>query len=228
MSIGQRVDYAANDTRPLPERAVASWFASGIEQGREHRVGRGDLPALMSAFRRLGVPDDLITATRIAAMRTREPIVLMTPLLWLTASATGDHRIVDYPAPPVTLIGDVPSYVFDKHTAVGKAAIHRFARENHAVRDVLTHLQQFEILTYCFTSTFRAGKATWHYNTVNVRISNLCVDRPLIMRRDDRSRASAAAFRGREVPESGGKSLRPRKEMLRLPTRHPHKLVVMD
>jgi hypothetical protein len=137
MTIGQRVDYAASDTRPLPERAVAAWFASGIEQGSEHRVGRGDLPALMSAFRHLGVPADLITATRIAATRTREPITIMTPLLWLAASAAGDHRVVDCSVPPVTMIGDIPSYVFDKHTAVGKAAIHRFARENHAVRDVL-------------------------------------------------------------------------------------------
>jgi hypothetical protein len=64
--------------------------------------------------------------------------MIMTPLLWLAASASGDHRIVDCPVPPVTMIGEVPSYVFDKHTAVGKAAIHRFARENNAVCAVLT------------------------------------------------------------------------------------------
>jgi hypothetical protein len=137
MSISQRVDYAANDTRPLPERAVAAWCASGVEWGAEHRIGRGDLPGLMSALRHLGVPDDLVTATRIAATRTREPIVVMTPLLWLAASAAGDHRVVDCSVPPVTMIGDIPSFVFDKHTALGKAAIHRFARENHAVRDLL-------------------------------------------------------------------------------------------
>jgi len=137
MTIAQRVDYAANDTRPLPERAVAAWCASGVEWGAEHRIGRGDLPGLMSALRHLGVPADLVTATRIAATRTREPIVVMTPLLWLAASAAGDHRVVDCSVPPVTMIGDIPSYVFDKHTAVGKAAIHRFARENHAVRDLL-------------------------------------------------------------------------------------------
>jgi hypothetical protein len=137
MTIGQRVDLAASDTRPLPERAVAAWFASGIEQGSEHRVGRGDLPSLMSAFRHLGVPDDPVTATRIAATRTREPIVVMTPLLWLAASATGVHRIVECSVPPFTTIADIPSFVFDMHTAVGKSAIHRFARENHAVRDVL-------------------------------------------------------------------------------------------
>jgi hypothetical protein len=137
MSIAQRVDLAVSDTRPLPERAVAAWFASGVECGTEHRIGRGDLPGLMSAFRHLGVPADVITATRIAATRTREPIVVMTPLLWLAASAAGDHRIVDCPVPPVTMIGGIPSFVFDKHVAIGKAAIHRFARENHAVRDLL-------------------------------------------------------------------------------------------
>ena len=35
------------------------------------------------------------------------------------------------------MIGDVPAYAYDKHTAVGKAAIHRLARENDAVREAL-------------------------------------------------------------------------------------------
>jgi hypothetical protein len=61
----------------------------------------------------------------------------MTPLLWLAVSAAGDRRVVDSAVPPVVMIGDIPSYVFDKHTAAGKAAIHRFARENAAVRDAL-------------------------------------------------------------------------------------------
>jgi hypothetical protein len=61
----------------------------------------------------------------------------MTPLLWLAVSAAGDRRVVDSAVPPVVMIGDVPSYVFDKHTAAGKAAIHRFARENASVRDGL-------------------------------------------------------------------------------------------
>jgi hypothetical protein len=49
----------------------------------------------------------------------------MTPLLWLAVSAAGDRRVVDSAVPPVVMIGDIPSYVFDKHTAAGKAAIHR-------------------------------------------------------------------------------------------------------
>jgi hypothetical protein len=137
MTLAQRIDVVANASRPLPERAVAAWCACGIEQGAEHRIGRGDLSSLMSAFRHLGVPADLVMATRIAATGAREPIVVMTPLLWLAASAAGDHRVVDCSLPPATMIGEVPSYAFDKHTAIGKAAIHRFAHENHVVRDAL-------------------------------------------------------------------------------------------
>ena len=72
-------------------------------------------------------------------------------------------------------------------------------------RCLLTHLRQFETLTSCFTSTFPAGKATWHYITLSDCIFELGADPPLILRRDDRWRASAAAVRGREGPESVAK-----------------------
>ena len=58
----------------------------------------------------------------------------MTPLLWLAATATGDAHVVDGLLPPVKMIGDIPSYALDKHTAIGKAAIHRLARQNRVVR----------------------------------------------------------------------------------------------
>jgi hypothetical protein len=137
MSLPRRIDYVAEMGLPLPERAIAAWYASGIECGHERRVGPGDLDGLMHAFRHLGVPADLIAATRVAAIRTREPIVIMTPLLWLAATAAGDARVVDGVLPPVKMIGDIPGYALDKHTAIGKGAIHRPARENRAVREVL-------------------------------------------------------------------------------------------
>ena len=68
-----------------------------------------------------------------------------------------------------------------------------------------THLRQFEILTSCFTSTFPAGKATWHYITLSDCILELGADPLLILRRDDRCRASSAAGRGRESPQSVAK-----------------------
>jgi hypothetical protein len=118
-------------------RAIAAWYSSGIEWGRERRVGRGDLPGLMSKFRLLSVPPDLVSETHHAAMRTREPIVIMTPLLWLASSATTNPRVVECAVPRAPVIDGVPMYALDKHTSLGKAAIHRLARESEAVRDVV-------------------------------------------------------------------------------------------
>jgi hypothetical protein len=135
--LAQRLDLVADASLPLPLRAIAAWYSSGLEWGRERRVGHGDLPGLMSAFRLLGVPSDLVLATRHAATRTREPIVLMTPLLWIAASGTAKPHVVECPVPAAPVVGGVPLYTFDKHTAIGKDAIHRLARESEAVRGVL-------------------------------------------------------------------------------------------
>ena len=91
----------------------------------------------MQIFRQLGVPDALVGATRTAALRTQEPIVLMIPLLWLAASTTACPRVVACVPPCVTMIGEIPSYALDKHTSAGKLAIQRLARENRAVREAL-------------------------------------------------------------------------------------------
>jgi MgsA AAA+ ATPase C terminal len=137
MSLAQRIKCLGETTSSLPKRAIAAWYASGVEWGKERRIGRGDLGALMGTFRDLGVPSDLVSATHIAAMRTRDPIVVMTPLIWLASKKAGGRDVVDCPVPPATMIGEVPAYALDKHTALGKAAIQRFARECPAVREAL-------------------------------------------------------------------------------------------
>ena len=52
--VSRRLEFVANQTRPLPERAVAAWYASGIENGRERRVGSGDFDGLMKVYADLG------------------------------------------------------------------------------------------------------------------------------------------------------------------------------
>jgi hypothetical protein len=44
---------------------------------------RSQLTSLLTAFSHKGVPDELIVTTEIAALRTREPITVIIPLLWL-------------------------------------------------------------------------------------------------------------------------------------------------
>jgi MgsA AAA+ ATPase C terminal len=160
MSLARRIKLVGDATLSLPMQAIAAWYASGVEWEKEHRIGLGDLGALMGAFRDLGVPSDLVTATHIAIMRTREPIAIMTPLLWLASENSGGHHVVDCPVPPTTMIGEVPAYAFDKHTAAGKAAIHRFAREWPAVRNALAaHVPEYRANEAACMAAFYADAA---------------------------------------------------------------------
>jgi hypothetical protein len=136
-SIKRRLDLVAETEQPLHVRAIAAWYSSGIEWDDERRVGKGDLSGLTAVFRSIGVPDGLALATRYAATSTREPIAIMVPLIWLEAFKEEHPAIRDCPVPSSPVVRGVPLYALDKHTAVGKTAIHQFARENRAVRDTL-------------------------------------------------------------------------------------------
>jgi hypothetical protein len=137
-SLSHRLAEVARPSLALPERAAYAWYASGIECGRERRVGKGDLPALLQICRDLGAPDQLVGSTEVAAMRTREPITVMVPLVWLEAHAS-PVTVSETIVPPTRLADGVPMYALDKHTRLGRDAIRRFAHENDAVREVLEH-----------------------------------------------------------------------------------------
>lgn len=130
------LDTVGDGKLSLAERALAVWCASGIGRAADMRR-KVDLPELLEKFRRLGVPDELVTATGIAAQKTREPITLMVPLIWLAANECGVSTITKSKVPPSTVIDGVPMYALDKHTRLGREAIRRFATENDEVRAVL-------------------------------------------------------------------------------------------
>jgi hypothetical protein len=85
------------------------------------------------------VPEDLLVATEIAATRTREPITVMVPLIWLAAQASRQLSVSACTVPSLAQMGDVLLYALDQHTRLGREAIWRFAREHPAVRWCLTH-----------------------------------------------------------------------------------------
>ncbi len=122
-------------TLALSHRAVAVWFASGL--GGEGAMSKGDLLTLLATFREMGAPEDLVAATAIGAARTREPITVMVPLIWLAAQASREVRVCDFPVPPMATAGGVPLYALDEHTRLGREAIWRLACENDDVRTCL-------------------------------------------------------------------------------------------
>ncbi len=56
VSIGQRLAWVADPTLSYPERALAAWHSSGVEERGEPRIGPGDLGGLMRTYAALGVP----------------------------------------------------------------------------------------------------------------------------------------------------------------------------
>jgi hypothetical protein len=83
--IEARLSSVRDNALTLQERAVATGFASRLGSAGEGAGSKRDLDTLLASFRELGVPNDLVVATGIAAARTREPIVVMVPLIWLAA-----------------------------------------------------------------------------------------------------------------------------------------------
>jgi len=68
--------------------------ALGIGSRGDISRGTGGLEALLTTFRELEVPEELVAATGIAAARTREPITVMVPLIGLVA-ARSKKRVYD-------------------------------------------------------------------------------------------------------------------------------------
>jgi len=98
VSVARRLEFVADPTLSLPERALAAWHSSGVEERGERRVGPGDLGGLMRTYGELGVPEPLLEAVGLALKKTREPFVLMLPLLWLE-TAESEAELVDSPLP---------------------------------------------------------------------------------------------------------------------------------
>jgi MgsA AAA+ ATPase C terminal len=137
VSVARRLEFVADPTLSLPERALAVWFSSGIESRGERRVGLGDLDALMRTYGELGVPERLLQAVGVAIKKAREPFALLLPLLWL-AAAGSETGLADSPLAPSGLINGVPLCALDKHTRFGRQAIRRFAQENAEIAQFLT------------------------------------------------------------------------------------------
>ncbi|WP_298355873.1 hypothetical protein [Rhodoblastus sp.] len=142
VTVAQRIEHAMRPDWTLAQRAVAAWYASGLEIRPERRVGRGDLAGLLDAFATEGVPPALLQTVHAAARPTREPICAMLPLLWLTAGREPVRVETEAFATPE--LDGVPLCALDGHTRLGRQAIARLSREDTAIADFLVrHVPDF-------------------------------------------------------------------------------------
>jgi hypothetical protein len=135
-SIADNLAAVADKSNSLMHRALAAWCVSGIDWKREKKPGT-DLPGLLDAYRNLGVPEELVVATGIAATKSREPITLMVPLIWLAAYDGQAPTVVEAAVPWSPVLDDIPMYALDKHTRIGLEAIRNLVKYNYEIRECL-------------------------------------------------------------------------------------------
>jgi hypothetical protein len=137
-SVEMKLSNVRAKTHGLPQRAVVA--LSALSTGSRGEISRtaGALDTLLVSLRELGVPEELVVATGIGAAKTREPITVMVPLIWL-AARNDKKTVCDRPIPPLVAVRGVPLYGLDQHTRLGRQAIWHFACENRVVRDCLEY-----------------------------------------------------------------------------------------
>jgi hypothetical protein len=79
----------------------------------------------------------LVAATGIAATKSREPITLMVPLIWLMAHDAQTPTVVEAAVPGTIVLDGVSMCALDKHTRVGQEAIRSLVKYNGEIRDCL-------------------------------------------------------------------------------------------
>jgi hypothetical protein len=130
------LDTISAPSRDFVLRAISAWRASGIGWKWE-RSGETRLSELLAVFQELAVPEALVTATAIAALRIRDPIILMAPMVWLAVRSSSSSSISHFDMPHTSYSNDVPMYALDKHTRMGREAIRNFAKSDLEVQDCL-------------------------------------------------------------------------------------------
>jgi hypothetical protein len=97
-SIADNLTAVADKSNGLMHRALAAWCVSGTDWKREKEPGT-DLPGLLDAYQSLGAPEEMVAAIGVAATKTREPITLMVPLIWLAANDNQIPKVSDAAVP---------------------------------------------------------------------------------------------------------------------------------
>lgn len=132
------LEIAADPGKPLLQRAAAVL----VTCAHRDKLLKEPLMRLLGELERQS-PGSIHGAVQLAAKHGLGSYIAMAPLLWSAFSQSASSEITYRHVLPTMMINGIPSYTFDKHTAVGQRAIAQFARENRAVREALAeHISQ--------------------------------------------------------------------------------------
>jgi hypothetical protein len=132
-ALRDRLQLVADRSLGIAERATAAWLSSGLEC-RDLGVEDGSLAAVADIYRSLRVNEKLISAAIEAARRTRLPMMIMVPLVWLEIHQTGGGTIDQHPIPETPVVEGLPLCALDEHTRPGKQAINQLIAQDPRLR----------------------------------------------------------------------------------------------
>ncbi len=126
----------ANPNAPLADRTLAIVYLGGTTRFGPTRLARrgGNPGVLAEALTSAGIPGDLI-ALCPEKPSSASALFLMLPLLWSELERSQRRSVRSESLDPPQLLGDVPTWALDKHTARGKQAIARFYRSAPAIAE---------------------------------------------------------------------------------------------
>ena len=171
-------------TAPLPERALALWYAIGTHRCRSDilRTRKGDPHGVLDALCELGFPESLIEVSRSGLAKSGEILVPFVPLLWRELQ-TSARTVEEISLPRPKLVGGIPAYAYDMHTREGKLAIGLFLKRRSetdrwlkelsppAKRSALLGHMIFRIESACLDRRLRweAGDKLWCMSDVELQ-----------------------------------------------------------
>jgi hypothetical protein len=122
----------------LYHEAAALWRELDARSDAYKRWRFNCTDAVTERFSDWGISSDLIGVTHLAARKIGHPFVFLVPLLLARLGPAGSAKACPLPSTIWSL--GVPTYAFDMHTRIGKAAIAKFMLDCDEVRSCLAEL----------------------------------------------------------------------------------------
>ncbi len=157
----------------LPERGLALWYALGTGHRPSPwlRPRRGEPGVVFEALCEAGLPHSVVEIGRELFRRTAEPLGPFLSLLALQRQVE-TATIADDDIPPVVMIGELPSWTFDRYSREGLACLQVFLRgDSETARWVRSHVPATKRVDFVGDVLFRVeGQITrqrLHWGTAN-------------------------------------------------------------
>jgi hypothetical protein len=115
---GDLVEQISDASQPLHLRGIAALAMGGcLTEGQDH----ADPCGVFDIMSELGHFSHVVATCRASWKLTRNPMLLLLPLVWQAWSRVQDFQAHEYQLPAVDMISDAPGYALDQFTRSGNA-----------------------------------------------------------------------------------------------------------